>query len=100
MAPMTLTVTIPSELEKFVQSKMSSGSYTDAAELVGDALRRMQSLDDGDNWPASGEDKEQARRLIDEGWESAKAGRVLGLAQLEADMAAFKLKWKQERGLA
>ena len=97
---MTLTVTIPSELEKFVQSKVTSGSYTDADELVGDALRRMQSLDDGDDWPASGEEKKQVRRMIDEGWESAKAGRLLVPAQLEADMAAFKLKWQHERGLA
>lgn len=100
MAPMTLTVAIPSELEKFVESKVTSGAYADAGELVGAALRHLQSLDDGDAWPLGVDEKEQVRRRIDEGWESARAGRLLAPAQLEADMAAFKLKWKQERGVA
>ena len=97
---MTLTVAIPSELESFVQNKVTSGAYLDADELVGDALRHLQSLDDGEDWPLSSEEKEQARRKIDQGWESAKAGRLLAPVQLQSDMAEFKLKWKQERGLA
>ena len=41
-----MTVILTKELESLVQSKVRSGRYTDASDVVRDALRRMEQEDD------------------------------------------------------
>ncbi|MEE8585700.1 MAG: type II toxin-antitoxin system ParD family antitoxin [Acidobacteriota bacterium] len=40
-----MTVTIPTELESFVQAMIETGQYQDRNEVVGQALRLLRDLD-------------------------------------------------------
>lgn len=40
---MTMHVSLPPELEGFIESKMASGLYSDATAVIGDAIRLMQA---------------------------------------------------------
>lgn len=40
---MTMQINLPPEMETFIKDKVASGSYGDAADVIGDALRRMQA---------------------------------------------------------
>jgi putative addiction module CopG family antidote len=97
---MGMTIAVPDDVEPFVQRMVKSGAYADAAELVADALRRMSHDADPSEWPTAPDEKARLSRMIDEGWESAKAGRLISAEQLEKDMSDFKLRWKRERGIA
>ena len=40
---MAMHVSLPPEMEKFVESKVANGSYSDATAVIGDAIRLMQA---------------------------------------------------------
>lgn len=40
-----MNLSLTPELEKFIQSKIASGMYSNASEVVRDALRRMDERD-------------------------------------------------------
>ena len=58
-----MNVHLTPELEDLVQSKVKSGRYNSASELVGEALRLLQR-------------REEVRERIEEGWQSAKHGEL------------------------
>jgi len=39
-------IRLPAKLEEFVRSKVDSGAYSDASEVVGDALRLLERRDE------------------------------------------------------
>jgi putative addiction module antidote protein, CC2985 family len=45
MATKTLHISLPEELDNFVQRTMKSGRYEDESEVVREALRRMEAAD-------------------------------------------------------
>ena len=40
---MTIHVSLPPEMEGFIESKVASGLYSDATAVIGDAIRLMQA---------------------------------------------------------
>ena len=55
-----MKVTLTKDLEKFVSAKVRAGGYTDASEVVREALRTFRSKDD----PAELDSQELAELLL------------------------------------
>ena len=55
-----MNITLTKELEKFVTTKVRSGGYADASEVVREALRDLRSIDD----PAEQDTPELAELLL------------------------------------
>ena len=55
-----MKITLTKDLEKFVSAKVRSGGYTDASEVVREALRTFRSNDD----PAETDSQELAELVL------------------------------------
>lgn len=64
-----MNVHLTSELEQFVQTKVKSGRYNSASEVVRQALRLLEEQDQLLELR-----KAAMRKKIDEGWESLRRG--------------------------
>jgi antitoxin ParD1/3/4 len=64
-----MNVHLTPELEQLVQSKVKSGRYNSASEVVREALRLLEQRDEVFTLR-----KDEIRRQIEEGWRSAKRG--------------------------
>ena len=73
-----MNVSLTPELEKFVVSKVESGLYNNASEVVREGLRLLKEQD---------EIRVRWREQIERGWLDAQAGRVVDGA---ATMARIK----------
>jgi antitoxin ParD1/3/4 len=77
------------ELEKLVQSKVQSGRYSSESEVVSEALRLLEQRDE-----AFTRRKEDIRKQIEEGWQSAKRGELVDgdevLDRIDAELAAME----------
>jgi putative addiction module CopG family antidote len=63
-----MQVVLPPDLEEYVHSKIQSGDYRSAEEMVGDALARLR---------AEEIDPSELRRLVAEGQASADRGELI-----------------------
>ena len=66
-----MNVELTPELEQLVQSKVDSGQYSSASEVIGEALRLLDDRDE-----LFGLSKEEIRQKIEEGWQSAERGEL------------------------
>jgi antitoxin ParD1/3/4 len=64
-----MNVRLTPELERLVQTKVKSGHYNSASEVVREALRLLEERDQFLELR-----KEAIRKKIDEGWESLRRG--------------------------
>ena len=62
-----MNVHLTPELEQLVQSKVNSGRYNSASEVVREALRLLEQRDEVFTLRTN-----ETRKQIDEGWQSAK----------------------------
>ena len=83
-----MQVTIPAALEEFVRSKVATGEFPSADEVISEGLRLLQS---DDQW------KKEARRKIDNAWEQARSGQMIPSEEAWADLAARKEEWLRNR---
>jgi antitoxin ParD1/3/4 len=67
-----MNVHLPPELEQLVQSKIKSGRYNSASEVVREALRLLEERDHLMELR-----QEEIRKKIDAGWESLRRGEGL-----------------------
>jgi antitoxin ParD1/3/4 len=67
-----MNVNLTPELEQLVQSKIKSGLYNSATEVVQEALRLLEQRDEVFTL-----DKEEIRKQIEEGWQAAKRGELV-----------------------
>ena len=63
-----MNVSLTPELEKFVDTKVDSGLYNNASEVVREALRLLKEHD---------EIRQKWREQIERGWLEAQSGRVV-----------------------
>ena len=87
-----MNVSLTTELEKFIHSKVDSGYFQNASEVVRSALRLMKERDT--------EREHQLiwmQREVDKGWDEAQAGKLIPVDTVKSEMADFKKKWKAER---
>ena len=86
-----MNVSLTEPMEKFVRQKVAVGEYETASEVVREALRLLRQRDEV--WRAD------VRSKITQGMDSIRAGRTIPAEQVKTEMAAFKKKWKKDRGL-
>ena len=67
-----MDINLTPELEQLVQSKLKSGHYGSASDVVREALRLLEQRDEIFTLR-----KEEFRKQIEEGWQSAKRGEVV-----------------------
>ena len=86
-----MNVSLTEPMESFVRQKVAVGEYETASEVVREGLRLLRQRDEV--WRAD------VRSKITQGMESIRAGRTIPAEKVKAEMASFKKKWKQSRGL-
>jgi antitoxin ParD1/3/4 len=67
-----MNVHLTPQLEEFVQSKVKSGRYNSASEVVREALRLLEQRDEVFTLR-----KDEIRKQIEEGWQAAKCGEFV-----------------------
>ncbi len=84
-----MNVHLTAELEQFVQSKVKSGRYNSASEVVREALRLLEQRDEVFTLR-----KDEIREQIEEGWHSAKRGEFVDgdevFDRIEAEIEALE----------
>ena len=84
-----MTPTLPAELQGFIQDKINAGTFSSEEEVIRAAVSLMKA-----------NDTEYARQLewlrdaIDIGWEQAKAGQLLTMEEVRADLEEHKKQWR------
>lgn len=68
---MSLNVSLTPELEEYISSKVESGTYASASEVVREGLRLLQAAEETKAQWASG-----AREKIERGWQQAQRGQL------------------------
>lgn len=79
-----MNVSLTPELEKFVASKVKSGSYNNASEVVREGLQLLKEYDDG------------LRASVERGWQQARAGLVLDGPTVMRNLRRSLLRAKRE----
>ena len=90
-----MNVTLTPELEQLVQSKVQTGHYQSANDVMGEALRLLEKRDRA---------KEEIREKIEVAWESLRQGKGTDgdeffdqlEAELEEEIRAENAKAEQE----
>ena len=84
-----MNVPLTPELERLVQSRLKSGRYHSASEVVGEALRLLERCDEVFTLH-----KDEMRKQIEEGWLSAKSGEFVGgdevFNRIDAELEAIE----------
>ncbi len=78
-----MNVHLTPELEQLVQSKVKSGRYNSASEVVREALRLLEQRDEVFTLR-----KDQIRKQIEEGWQSAQRGEFVDAEEVFGRMDA------------
>ena len=86
-----MNVSLPEAMEEFVRQKVAIGDYETASEVVREGLRLLKQRDEV--WKAD------VRNRIKQGMDSIRAGRTIPAEKVQAEMTAFKKKWKKNRNL-
>ena len=66
-----MNVHLTPELEQLVQSKVKSGRYNSASEVVREAIRLLEQWDEVFTLR-----EDEIRKQIEEGWQAAKRGET------------------------
>ena len=86
-----MNIHLTQELVQLVQTRVNSGQYNSASEVVRDALRLLEQRDEVFMLR-----KDEIRGQIEEGWQSAKRGEFVDgdefFAQLEREESALGSK--------
>lgn len=86
---MDVNVQLTPELEELVQSKVKSGRYRSASEVVRQALLLLDQLDEDFT-----NRKDEIREQIEEGWQAAKRGELVDgdevFDRIEAELEAME----------
>jgi antitoxin ParD1/3/4 len=72
--PQQLNVSITPHFSKFIRGKVKSGRYTDASEVVREALRRLEQEELIQQQTVIADPDDAAEKIL-EGWASIQEGR-------------------------
>jgi Arc/MetJ-type ribon-helix-helix transcriptional regulator len=87
-----MQLNIPPDIEVLINKRLSSGGYTDAADVL---RRALVSLDDEESWT-----EEERRALcahIEEGCMQAQSGHLIEGVQARQEIQAMKDDWRLSR---
>jgi len=87
-----MNISITPELEGFIASKVQSGMYQSASEVVREALRLLSEREEYKQKRI-----EELRREIEIGWQSAERGEFLTPEESQEDMRKHKEEFFRNR---
>jgi len=85
--PQQLNVSITPHFSKFIRGKVKSGRYTNASEVVRDALRRLEQEELLQEQTVIADPGDAAEKII-EGWASVQQGRGIDIKD-DAELREF-----------
>ena len=87
-----MNISITPELENFIASKVESGMYQSASEVVREALRLLCEREEYRQKRI-----EELRREIEIGWQQAERGELISDTELKEHMKAYKEEFFRKR---
>jgi antitoxin ParD1/3/4 len=88
---MSLNVSLTPELEEYMSSKVQSGNYTSAGEVVREGLRLLRDYDE-----LRVNRLEAVRAHIEKGWQDSENGRVI-TPEAVADQIRLKSEHRRKK---
>jgi putative addiction module CopG family antidote len=87
-----MTLTLPAELQGFVEGKVKTGAFSSDDEVICAAVTLMKDHD--------GEYERQVQWLrdaVDKGWQSAREGKLYSPEEVRAGLEEHKRQWRAAR---
>jgi Arc/MetJ-type ribon-helix-helix transcriptional regulator len=85
-----MTLELKPEIEALIQERLQSGAFATAEELIQHALELLSAEE---NWLT--DNRDEIAGQIQEGWEEAQRGELIGEEAVRDEMRQFKDDWKQ-----
>ena len=83
-----MNVTLTPESEQFIKEKVASGDFSSVERVIDEGIKLLR---EEELW------RQEIRQKIDEGWNDAKAGRLLTPEQVKENMARRKEEFLARR---
>lgn len=87
-----MTLTLPADLQGFVEDKVAAGAYTSDAEVIQAAVTMMKNSD-----TEYEQQVEWLRNAVEQGYESARAGKLFTPEEVWAGLEEHKRQWRAAR---
>jgi antitoxin ParD1/3/4 len=84
-----MTLTLPAELQDFVEDKVAAGAYSSEEEVIREAVERMKGNDD-----EYVRNSVRIREAVEVGWEQAQAGQLLNAEDVWSRLEERKGQWR------
>ena len=84
-----MQLTVPPDLEKLINKRLSSGGYTSAEEVL---RRALEAQDADESW--TDEEGRMFAAHIEEGCLQAERGELIDAAQARREIQAMKEEWR------
>lgn len=83
-----MEIRLKPEFEAMIQEDLKRGVYASAEELIEQAISQLHERED---WLA--EHRDEISRKIEDGWQSAKQGRLMDAAEVKSAIEEHKKAW-------
>jgi putative addiction module CopG family antidote len=84
-----MTLTLPAELQDFVEDKVAAGAYSSEEEVIREAVERMKGNDD-----EYARNCVRIREAVEVGWQQARAGQLLNAEDVWSRLEERKGQWR------
>jgi Arc/MetJ-type ribon-helix-helix transcriptional regulator len=89
-----MQLNVPPDLETLINKRLSSGGYTNAEDVL---RRALEAQDAEESW--TDEERRALSAHIEQGYQQAERGELIGAAQARSEIQTMKDHWHQERSL-
>jgi Arc/MetJ-type ribon-helix-helix transcriptional regulator len=90
-----VTIQLKPETEALIEKRLLSGAFSSPEEVI---ERALAILSEEEEWFA--ENRDDLATKIEEGWEEAQRGHLIGGDQVRVEMQQFKSEWIGQRRTA
>ena len=87
-----MQLNVPPDLETLINKRLSTGSYTNAEDVL---RRALEAQDAEESW--TDEERRALSAHIEEGYLQAERGELIDGAQARQEIQAMKDDWRQSR---
>ena len=87
-----MQLNLPLDLETLINKRLSSGAYTNAEDVLRNAL---EAQDAEESW--TDEERRALSAHVEEGHQQAERGQLIDGTQARRDIGTMKEKWREGR---
>lgn len=87
-----MQLNLPPDLEMLINKRLSSGAYANAEDVLRCAL---EAQDAEESW--TDEERHALAAHIEEGYQQAERGELIGSVQARGEIQTMKEKWREGR---